>query len=324
MTIFGESAGGLSVLSQVVSPGARGLFQRAIVESGAYALTEQPLRKAEQAGAAFAAKTGCAKATDAKTAACLRGLPVAAILASQTAAGYQPDLDGTVLTQSIGPALASGHFNRVPIINGTNHDEWRFFVALDTLTRLPPVTAANYVASISLDARPARRGSQRRSPPQYPVSSFPSAAEAMGAAGTDAVFACPALAVDLDASKYVPVHAYEFSDENAPERFLPPLGFPYGAAHASEIQYLFGIAAAIPGAADRRPAEAGRGDADVLDRVGAPGHAEPAGGAVLAGLPVGQPADDLAGGAAAPGRARGFAAAHHCAFWASLASGPVH
>jgi len=82
---------------------------------------------------------------------------------------------------------------------------------------------------------------------EYPVSSFPSAPEAMGAAGTDGVFACPALAVNLDASKFVPVHAYEFSDENAPERFLPPLGFPYGAAYASEIQYLLRIAAAIPG-----------------------------------------------------------------------------
>ena len=149
VTIFGESAGGLSVLSQVVSPGARGLFQRAIVESGAYALTEQPLARAEQAGAAFAAKTGCAKGTDAETAACLRGLPVATILASQNATGYQPDLDGSVLTQSIGTALASGQFSRVPIINGSNHDEWRLFVALDTLTGQPPVTAANYVTSIS-------------------------------------------------------------------------------------------------------------------------------------------------------------------------------
>ena len=37
----------------------------------------------------------------------------------------------------------------------------------------------------------------------------------------------------------MPTYAYEFNDENAPELFLPPVGFPYGAAHASEIQYLF-------------------------------------------------------------------------------------
>ena len=151
MTIFGESAGGLSVQSQLVSPGARGLFQRAIVESGAYALTEQPLAQGRAGGSGVRREDRLRQGHRRETAACLRGLPVATILASQTATGYQPDLDGTVLTQSIGPALASGHFSRVPIINGTNHDEWRLFVALDTLTRLPPVTAANYVTSISLE-----------------------------------------------------------------------------------------------------------------------------------------------------------------------------
>ena len=76
VTVFGESAGGLSVLSQLASPGARGLFQRAIVESGTYQLTQQPLVAAEAAGKAFAAKAGCAT----NTAACLRGLPVSTIL----------------------------------------------------------------------------------------------------------------------------------------------------------------------------------------------------------------------------------------------------
>ena len=71
VTLFGESAGGLSTLAQLVSPGARGLFQRAIVESGTYQLTQQPLAAAEAAGKAFAAKAGCAS----NTAACLRGLP---------------------------------------------------------------------------------------------------------------------------------------------------------------------------------------------------------------------------------------------------------
>ena len=43
VTIAGESAGGLSVLAHMVSPGSRGLFQRAIVQSGAFALNQQPL-----------------------------------------------------------------------------------------------------------------------------------------------------------------------------------------------------------------------------------------------------------------------------------------
>ena len=131
VTLFGESAGGLSTLSQLVSPGARGLFQRAIVESGTYQLTQQPLAAAEAAGRAFAAKAGCASTTAAasNTAACLRRLPVSTILADEDPAGYTPDVDGAVLTQSIKTALASGQFNRVPVVIGTNHDEYRLFVA---------------------------------------------------------------------------------------------------------------------------------------------------------------------------------------------------
>ncbi len=55
VTLFGESAGGLSTLSQVASPQARGLFERAIVESGSYNLTQASLSAAEAAGEAFAA-----------------------------------------------------------------------------------------------------------------------------------------------------------------------------------------------------------------------------------------------------------------------------
>ena len=97
VTLFGESAGGLSTLSQLVSPGARGLIQRAIVESGTYELTEQSLASAESAGDAFAAKVGCASdAVPARdTAACLRRLPVSTILADQNPVGYNPDLDGS-------------------------------------------------------------------------------------------------------------------------------------------------------------------------------------------------------------------------------------
>jgi para-nitrobenzyl esterase len=122
---------------QLVSPGARGLFQRAIAESGTYQLTQQSLATAEAAGKAFAAKAGCASNTTSNTAsntasdtaACLRRLPVSTILADQNPVGYTPDIDGDVLTQSIRTALARGQFNRVPVMIGTNHDEYRLFVA---------------------------------------------------------------------------------------------------------------------------------------------------------------------------------------------------
>jgi len=79
VTIFGESAGGLSVHSQLASPGSAGLFQRAIVESGAYQLTQPALATVEAAGTAFATRAGC---TD-QTAACLRALTVEQVLANQ-------------------------------------------------------------------------------------------------------------------------------------------------------------------------------------------------------------------------------------------------
>ena len=242
VTIFGESAGGLSTLSQVASPAARGLFSRAIVESGSYNPTQASLSSAEAAGEAFAAKAGCPD----QTAACLRSLPVSTILANENPGGYTPNINSEVLPQTLKTAFATGNFNRVPIMNGTNRDEWRLFVALSELTG-HPVTAANYQSMIS--------STLGVSPPvaaviaaEYPLSAYPSPSVALGAVGTDAIFACPALAIDQSVSNFTPTFAYEFNDENAPENFLPPVSFPYGAAHASEIQYIMDLpTVAFPG-----------------------------------------------------------------------------
>ena len=242
VTVFGESAGGLSTLSQVASPQARGLFERAIVESGSYNLTQASLAGAEAAGEAFAAKAGCTS----QTAACLRSLPVSAILASENAAGYTPNINSEVLPETLKAAFATGNFNRVPIINGTNRDEWRLFVALSELAG-NPVTASNYQSMISstLSVPPAVAAVIAA---KYPLSAFASPSIALGAVGTDAIFACPALTIDQSVSPFVPTFAYEFNDENAPENFLPPVSFPYGAAHASEIQYVMDLpAVAFPG-----------------------------------------------------------------------------
>jgi para-nitrobenzyl esterase len=234
VTLFGESSGGVSTLAQLVSPGARGLFQRAIAESGTYNLTQQPLATAEAAGAAFAAKVGCGG----NTAACLRALPVSTIVDNENFAGYTPDVDGAVLPESIKTALASGRFSHVPVIIGTNRDEWRLFVAMARLRGGPPVTSANYqamiAATLSVPAAVAAAVAAK-----YPLSDYSSPSVALGAVGTDAIFACPALTAEESLSRYVPVYAYEFADENAPERYLAPVGFPYAAAHESEVQYLF-------------------------------------------------------------------------------------
>ncbi|HXG23223.1 MAG TPA: carboxylesterase family protein, partial [Chthonomonadales bacterium] len=131
VTIFGESAGGLSVYSHLASPTAEGLFHRAIAQSGAYTSFQRyqqqrivPLAAAEAQGTAFAANVGC----DNQTAQCLRAASVATLITKQPASSY-PILDGDVLVQPPGPAFASGQFNHVPIITGSNHDEYRLFIA---------------------------------------------------------------------------------------------------------------------------------------------------------------------------------------------------
>jgi para-nitrobenzyl esterase len=311
VTLFGESAGGLSTLAQLASPGARGLFQRAIVESGTYQLTQQPLAAAEAAGQAFAAKAGCATNTASakNTAACLRGLPVSTILANEDPVGYTPDVDGAVLTQSIKTALARGQFNRVPVVIGTNHDEYRLFVAVFQFLG-QRVTAANYQSMIAstLGVSAAIAG---KIAAQYPLSRYPSPPVALGAVGTDAIFACHALTADELLARYVPTYAYEFNDENAPELFLPPVGFPYGAAHASELQYLFSQTA-VPHPAELTPAQqrlaaSMKQDWTTMARAGVPAAGWPrfssAGQRMLSLVPP------------RPQVETNFSAQHQCAFW---------
>ena len=311
VTIAGQSAGGLSVLAQLDSPGARGLFQRAIVESGTYALTQQPLAAAEADGQTFATKAGCASTVSARDmAACLRSLPVSTILANENPVGYTPDVDGAVLTQSIKTALARGQFNRVPVVIGTNHDEYRLFVAVIQFLG-GRVTAANYQSMIAstFSLTPAIASKVAA---QYPLGRYPSPAVALGAVGTDAIFACHALTAEESLARYVPTYAYEFNDENAPELFLPPAGFPYGAAHASELQYLFDQTAvsqpASLSAAQQQLAAAMKQDWTSLARTGIP----------AAGWPrfTGTSQQMLSLVPPAPQVETDFAAQHHCAFWA--------
>ena len=247
VTIFGESAGGLSVHTHLASPGSNGLFAQAIAESGSYAVTQPSLSAAEAAGAAYASSVGC-NATDT---ACLRSVSVSTLLANQSlsATAYMPVVDGSVLPQSIGPAFASGQFNHVPVVLGTNHDEFRLFVAL--LFELPngPITAAQYPAYVAaLLGLPPPVAAQVVPVviAEYPLSSYPSPAVALGASGTDAAFSCNALALEGSLAQYVPLWAYEFNDPNAPQRFLPPVSFPYGAYHAAELQYLFDLPVTVP------------------------------------------------------------------------------
>ncbi len=248
VTIFGESAGGQSVYAQLASPLAAGLFRGAIAESGSYtefqdyfddivtlAQAETTGTETVPSGAAIAASVGCAN----QKASCLRAVPAAAFVALEPFPIY-PFVDGTLLTQTIGAAFASGEFNQVPVISGTNHDEYRLFVALDyDLVGNPILTSAEYDAAVT-----ALWGSTLGSAvlALYPYANYPSGGVALGASGTDGIFSCPARNADQLLAQFVTTYTYEFNDENAP----PPqsffgglLTFPLGAYHGSEVQYLF-------------------------------------------------------------------------------------
>lgn len=243
VTIFGESAGGLSVHSHLASPKSAGLFHKAIIQSGAYALDQPTQAVADAGGAARMATLGCADPTDA---ACLRALPVETLLANQGSAGFVPNIDGNVLTQSIRSALASGQFNKVPVLQGSTHDEWRLFVALQNEFVSGPMTAAQYPTVIAnfLQVPPAQAAFFANV--LYPLAAYSSPSVAFGALGTDVVFACGARTSNRLLSQHVSTYAYEFNDPNPPQLFLPPVSFPYGAYHASEIQYVLGVRPNVP------------------------------------------------------------------------------
>ena len=244
VTIAGQSAGGLSVLAQMVSPGARGLFQRAIVQSGTFALNQRPLAVAEAAGLTFATAVGCPD----QTAACLRNAPVSDLV-SNFGTEIPGVVDGAVLTQPIGTALARGQFARVPVINGITHDEELLFVAgvgitVSQGTNIPlagdPTDPANYQANIAqaLGVSPARAAAIAN---EYPLSAYPNPVAAFSLLVSDASFACPALQVDRwTAVRGVPTYAYQFNDDNAPLNILPPDKQHLGlSTHGTELPYLF-------------------------------------------------------------------------------------
>jgi para-nitrobenzyl esterase len=136
-------------------------------------------------------------------------------------------------------AIESGQFNRVPVIEGSTHDEFSIFVALNIgLGEIPPPLYSQVVglvlATLGFDVSPAAVLAE------YPLSDYQqSVGRALTAIGTDAIFACPGRRAAQALSRFVPTYAYEFNDPDVPQIFAPPASFPYGAYHASELLLLF-------------------------------------------------------------------------------------
>ncbi|WP_197065259.1 carboxylesterase/lipase family protein [Massilia sp. 9096] len=283
VTIFGESAGGFSVMTHLASPGSKGLFVKAIVQSGNYGNDRQP-SGAQMAtistnvvdNAIKAAKAaniaGIACDAGAVSAACLRNLPDAVVRNQLAAAIYAalpnpvPSVDGKVLPKSVKATFAAGENIKVPMIDGSNRDEYALYVAIAEDAARQRATPPNLDPANTSFALPASQyptviagltagsgvAASDLVTTWYPLAGYganaaiqPSLAES--ALATDLGFSCPALrTVQRVASQGTPIYMYEFRDRTA----IPSVGvangkyylsFPQGAAHSYDLQYLYNL-----------------------------------------------------------------------------------
>ncbi|WP_164473536.1 carboxylesterase/lipase family protein [Deinococcus psychrotolerans] len=241
VTIAGESAGGMSNCAHLASPTSAGLFRGVIIQSGLCTSPGNSVTLADAQGRnqKYAANLGC-KAADL---ACLRAAPVEKLLNTKVPGlrpapnlVWSPVYASAVLPLTLRAAFETGQFNRVPVMNGTNHDEGRLFVSVASPDG-KPISPVVYWGGTGLTVGAANTVKVLR---QYPYRSFGTPALAFATMFTDAVFSCPALRVDAALSKYVPVYAFEFNDPNAVTIVKTPVDLPsLGAHHSSSLAYAF-------------------------------------------------------------------------------------
>jgi para-nitrobenzyl esterase len=235
VTIFGESAGGISVSMLAASPLAKGLFTGAISESGGnFAPAREDsnggenmlsLKAAEQNGVAFLAKIGAPSIADA------RKMPSEAILkgVAPGLGGAWPDFDGRVLVGDQYILYQQGRYNDTPVLIGSNSDEGALFVQT--------TTAAAYQTSV-------RTGYGDYADKIFAVYPGGTDAEALRSARDlfrDTAFAWPTwtwarLQSETGKGK---VFVYYFS-HRPPYPDTPMFQGWNGASHGGEMQYVFG------------------------------------------------------------------------------------
>ncbi|WP_327256821.1 carboxylesterase/lipase family protein [Streptomyces sp. NBC_01244] len=324
VTVFGESAGALSVCLHLTSPASAGLFHRAIVQSGSCSLTVPahsmlpalpayepfvPEPRTVARGAAAAARLGCGRREAADVLGCLRRLAPEALATPELMTLFSAVSYGTpLLPTEPRRALERGEFHRVPVVQGSTRDEMRIFLG-QTLPAHPVADPQAYRSRLRA-AFGARAGLVEAA---YPVTAHPTPALAFAAVLTDASFVCPQLRDSRALARHVPTYDYVFDDRRAPDfTGLPPVaGFPYGASHGSELPYLFDTGLPM-GAAQRVLAERMSGYWTRFAATGdpnAPGTGPwwPRSPAVLSLAPV--PSGGI--------RPVDAAARHHCRLWDS-------
>jgi para-nitrobenzyl esterase len=231
VTVFGESAGGGSVLSLLSMPAAVGLFHSAIVQSGATDLLLEPDRAALVAQA-FAGAAGVEPGDlDA-----LRALPGEAVVAAQATAAaalfatvgtmpFHPCVDGEVLPTTWLDAARDG-VNPVPLIIGTTRDEMALFAGFD------PTTAT--LDDERLGRRLARLGAidAGATIDAYRAAGVTDPPAIWSRAQTDTAMWRPALAIAEAHASHAPVFMYRFD--------RPAANPALGACHGVDIPFAFG------------------------------------------------------------------------------------
>lgn len=223
VTIFGESAGGGSVALLTMSPQAKGLFHRAIAESGT-ADTLQSKTDAEKHGADFAKAQGASHLAD------LRRLDVDKLI-RQPWHG-QPNNDGYALPENMADTYTSGRHNMVPVITGWNSDEGQD-LAPESLGG-KPITAAKYEAALKMffgpQAASIEQGYPGRTDAEAEASAYRLSTDMMG-------FSAYRWATLQANAKAAPAYVYFFV--HWPAEPTTPCGYGCKAGHGAEIRFAF-------------------------------------------------------------------------------------
>ncbi|MBV9229866.1 MAG: carboxylesterase family protein [Chloroflexi bacterium] len=228
VTIAGESAGGWSVCDQLASPTASGLFHGAIIESGSCVQSTQ--EQAESKATDFANAVGCTDAATVVT--CLDSKSSSELIQASTSFMSLPYPGVDVLPQQPYQAITSGHWNRVPVLLGNNHDEASIFFASmsDLTTEGYRQLFARFFGKLAPQVQA-----------QYPLNAYAQPFDAFTAAAGDAGELLGACVTQVNAGMFqradTPTYEYQFDarDEPAPQTIVPPLG----AYHSGELQFIW-------------------------------------------------------------------------------------